>query len=249
MIPSLRRCCALLVLALCAQAHAQTAQKVYVTRDFKAGLHEEKSVDSPITKLVSSGAALEVIKREDPLSFVRTADGATGWIDNSYLVNELPTDTEELKRMRERSDALERRLNEANQRIAELESSSPAPAGAEGGAGSALAKRNQELEQQLKSERLRAGELQVQITELRKRLDLAGDESSLFERVEQLEAENRKLRLALPGGAPPPEGASARPLDPKRAWGYALLLLAIGIGGGMYLMDWLNRRRHGGFRI
>src|SRR5690606_33087389 len=150
MTPRLRPCCALLFLALAAAAHAQTAQnqKVYVTRDFKAGLHEEKSVDSPITTLVSSGAALEVIKREDSLTFVRTPDGATGWIDNSYLVNEPPTDAAELKRMRERADALERRLNEANQRIAAMETSS-VPAGTEAGASAALVKRNQELEQQL----------------------------------------------------------------------------------------------------
>jgi SH3 domain protein len=245
--------CALLL--VCAAAAAQTPEKVYVTRDFKAGLHEEKSVDSAITTLVSSGVALEVVKRENPLSFVRTADGVTGWIDNSYLVAAPPTDDAELKQARERADALERRAAELQKQIADLETR---PAGGGGPADSnlyeTLRKQNADLEQTLKEERLRAGELQVQVSELRKRIGMNSDNASLYDRIGELETENKQLQVSLAGAAAADGGASNAAGSGVRmgfrsiaAW-LALVLVA-GFGGGIYLMDYLNRRRHGGFRV
>jgi len=231
---------ALVLLMFCAAAAAQAPEKAYVTREFKAGLHEEKAIDSAITTLVASGAALEIIKREDPLSFVRTADGVTGWIDNSYLVPTAPTDTAELKQARERADALERRVADLQKQLAEP-GSRPAGAGPD-------------LEQALKEERLRAGELQVQVTELRKRVGMTTDNAALYDRISDLEAENKQLEVAMSAapravaGAPDGSPSGVR-LGYRSLAAWLALLLIAGFGGGIYLMDYLNRRRHGGFRV
>jgi SH3 domain protein len=250
-----RLAAALALTMFCGAVLAQAAAKVYVTREFKAGLHEEKAVDSAIITLVSSGTALEIIKREDPLSFVRTPDGVTGWIDNSYLVAAAPTGAAEVEQARERADAAERRVADLQRRITELEAR---PEGAVGGGDTnmyqALKKQHADLEQDLKEERLRAGELQVQVTELRKRVGMNADNAALYDRIDELEAKNKELEVALAGAPQAGSGAAAAP-GPGVRLGYrslaAWLALALvgGFGGGIYLMDYLNRRRHGGFRV
>jgi SH3 domain protein len=246
---------ALVLLLACGAAAAQAPERVWVTRDFKAGLHEEKAVDSAITTLVSSGTALEIIKREEPLSFVRTPDGVSGWIDNSYLVAAAPTDAAELKQARERADAMERRAAELQKQIAELESR---PAGAGGGSDSslyqALKKEYDNLDQSLKEERLRAGELQVQVSELRKRIGMNADNAALYDRIGELETKNKELEVALAGTPAPSAGATGTGsavvrLGYRSLAAWLALLLVAGFGGGIYLMDYLNRRRHGGFRV
>jgi len=242
-----RAAAALALLLLSAAAPAQSPEKGWVTRDFKAGLHEEKAVDSAITTLVTSGTALEIVKRENPLSFVRTQDGVTGWIDNTYLVATPPTDSAELKQARERADALERR-------VAELEKQPAAGGGpVNAGSDSSLTKANADLEQALKEERLRAGELQVQVTELRKRIGMNSDNAALYDRIGELEAENKQLQVSLSDG--PATGdrttgsGTAAGLGMRSIAAWLALVLVAGLGGGIYLMDYLNRRRHGGFRV
>lgn len=237
---------AALLAALAASAQQQPAGTMYVTREFKTGLHEERSIDSAITALIAAGTALEIVKREEPLSFVRTPDGATGWIDNSYLVAEAPSAGAELKQERERADALERR-------VAELQQQAPAADSAASGGGEmadALRKQNAELEQSLKQERLRAGELQVQVSELRKRIGINSDNASLYDRIDELQSENKRLQVALSGAGAAggtETGGGAPAARSLLAW-FVLVLIA-GFGGGIFLMDWRNRRRHGGFRV
>ena len=64
---------------------AYAADTVYITDQFKIGLHEDKDPDSPIVQIVATGTRLEIIKQEQESSFVREPQGASGWIDNTYL--------------------------------------------------------------------------------------------------------------------------------------------------------------------
>jgi len=246
-------------LALCAVLPAG-AETVYVTAQIRAGLHEEKSLDSPVTKLVVSGTALEIIKREDSLSFVREPEGTSGWIDNSYLSTETPAPSGQLKEALDRGDVLERRLAEAQQQIADLSAGRPAPAasGTESQRNDALKKQIAEVEQQLKQERLDAGELRAQLAELKKRLGVNNDNASLYQRIQELEAEKKEFEVMRAGGAAggtaaagnagPPATAGITLSAGNLATGLAIALIA-GLLAGIYLMDYLNRRRHGGFRV
>ena len=224
----------LLAAALCAALPAR-AETVFVSGRVKAGLHEDKTLDSAITKLVASGTALEIIKREENLSFVRDPDGTSGWIDNSYLDADSPAPAGQLKEAIERGDVLERRLAEATQQIADLSAGRLVAAGTatESQRYETLKKQHADLDQQLKAERLNSGELQAQLAELKKRLEV------------QLSGE-----AIQGGGADTGAEATAGITLPwsNFATGLAIALIA-GLLAGIYLMDYLNRRRHGGFRV
>jgi SH3 domain protein len=234
-------------------AGAQAPETVFVTRDFKAGLHEDKTVDSPISALVPAGTALQVVKREGGVSFVRAPDGTAGWIDNSYLSADPPADSSELQQARERIQELETALSNVRGQMADLETRLEAgPDTDDAFRYQALKKQNAELDQKLKAERLRAGDLQVQVAELRKRVGVDGQNAPLLEQLQQLEAENRRLQVALEGRPAAeqdsPESTARMPALRTLAIWLAIALIT-GLAGGIYLMDYLNRRRHGGFRV
>jgi uncharacterized protein YgiM (DUF1202 family) len=223
----------LLLLLVLASANA-TAATVFVTSQLQFGLHADKSIGSPVIKLLPTGTPLELIKTEDTLSYVRTEDGTGGWIDNSYLTQDEPlTPTDSVASPQTPSD---------------VQQQSPA----ETGDGSTL-------EQQLKTERVRAGELQVQVAELRKRLGQDGTTDSLYEKIDQLAVEKKQMEVRMAQileerGAP---AAALRPdnTGPDGLYNLRNMLIALavslvaGIIAGLYLMDFLYRRRHGGFRI
>jgi hypothetical protein len=204
------------------------AETVYVTNELQLGLHADKNDTSPITALVNSGTALELIKTEDKLSYVRTADGKDGWVDSSYLVKTAPGNT--------------------TSSIAE----SVTPDGT-------AATETTTLEQQLKSERVKTGELQVQIAELRKRLGQDGSNDSLYEKIDQLAVEKKQLEIQLAQlmegsgqllPVPDAEITESNGLyNPRNAIIALVVAIIAGVIAGLYLMDFLYRRRHGGFRI
>ena len=72
------------------QAAKLQAETVYITDSLLVGLHEEKSIDSAILKVLPTGTTLEVIKRDNEFVNVRDPKGVTGWISNSYLITNDP---------------------------------------------------------------------------------------------------------------------------------------------------------------
>jgi SH3 domain protein len=216
---------------------AQAADYVYVTSQLRVGLHEEKGTDSAIVKVVPSGTRLELVKRDDAASYVRLSDGTAGWVDNSYLADQAPAAADELNAAHDRESALQQQLDAAKKRVSDLEAAAQAPS--TGGAQSS------DLEQQLKSERLKNGELQVQVSQLRKRMGQDNSADALQKQIDALQQDKQRLESQLSGS---PGAASGLPgwRTAATALGVALLL---GLFAGVYLMDYLNRRRHGGFRV
>jgi len=70
------------------------AETVYITDSVLVGLHEEKSIDSAILKVLPTGTVLEVIKRDNDFVHVRDPKGVTGWISNNYLMTNEPNNNE-----------------------------------------------------------------------------------------------------------------------------------------------------------
>ena len=239
-----------LLLVILAPAAAGAAS-VYITDKLNVGLHEDKTLDSPIVVVLPSGTELQLVKKEDNLSFVNSKDGVSGWIDNSYLMTDPPASAR-LKTLAAQNSALEKQLQSLQ-------------AGGQGQAANgtqlaALTSKNAELQQQLKSERVKTGEMQVSITELKKRLGSDNDTDTLYKEIDALKASNKDLQVKLSnamannatevaGTAPATTANRAAGLGWKRLGLIMVLLLIIGLSLGIYLMDYLNRRRHGGFRI
>ena len=70
------------------------AETVYITDSLLVGLHEQKSIDSPILKVLPTGTTLEVIKRDNDFVHVRDPKGVSGWISNNYLTTNNPDNKE-----------------------------------------------------------------------------------------------------------------------------------------------------------
>jgi SH3 domain protein len=240
------------------------AESVYITDKLEAGLHEDKSVDSPILKIVATGTRLEIVKREDLLSYVRDANGITGWINNQYLMANAP-DTASLKTLQTRMKSLETRLSEAKDKNRQFEASLKRQGKVlpeETRAYAELKTLHADLKQTLNTEKIKAGELQIELTELRARVGQDEDSDSLYRRIKSLEEAKKKLEIQLANtlesyagetgnldGRGPGVGATGFSPDLRNMTIYLAITLILGLLGGAYLLDLINRRRHGGFRI
>ncbi len=221
------------------------SETVYIDDKVQVGLHEEKNVDSPIQKLLPSGTALEIIKRDTPLSQVREPGGNTGWVDNRYLADTAPGRAQ-LQAAQNKISTLESELNTLKSAGTTTRTDNPKDAD--------LLKENKGLTELLKSERLKVGELQAQTAELRNKLGKSGN-SEMQAQIDALLQEKIELQKRI-------EAMESQPADPEQPvaidlkafdWRKMLIFTAIGLltglFAGIYLMDWSNRRRHGGFRV
>jgi SH3 domain protein len=239
--------------ALLLTAAAAGAETLYVTNQIKVGLHEEKSTGSPIVKVIPTGTALEVIKKEEDVSYVREPGGASGWINNSYLVDRAPGSPADQEAMA-RVATLEKQLNEARQQIRDMEAKAPTQPRANDKTLKELRDENASLSQQLKQEKLKSGELQVQMAELRKQVGVTKSNESLYQKITELSEQKKQLEIRLAKARDSAAAANTTaPAPPeenrRRLIAYVLLALILGLVVGVYIMDTVNRRRHGGFRI
>lgn len=207
--------------------HAETN---YIIDELRVGLHRDSTTDSPIVKVVPSGTALEVLTRQAELVKVREPEGKEGWVHQRYLLDTAPDNTRMLE-LQKRNTALEKQLQEQTP---------------------VNTNNNKELEQLLKSERLKVGELQAQLAEVKARL---GNDSNagLTEELERLRQANNELvsQLAM-AGVDMPQIATNNIITASN-WKLIAVslgcLFILGVASGAFLLDYLNRRRHGGFRV
>ena len=218
------------------------AETLYIDDKVLVGLHQEKSTDSAILKLIPSGTALQVIKQDNPLTQVKDPDGTTGWVDNKYLVKTAPGRAQ---------------LQAAQEKIAQLETeiTNLPKVNANPSVDPNLAKENEELRQLLKSERLRIGELQAQTAELRNKLGQENNNENITEQLEKLSREKAELQQQINNL----QNTSDVPAKNTNLdiggynWKTILIVLSIslilGFAAGIYVLDLIIRRRHGGFRV
>lgn len=247
---------ALAILALCAGLIAPvTAATVYVIDKLLVGLHESKDLDSAIVKVLPTGTVLEVLERDGELALVAEPDGVKGWVDAAYLMDTPPAATR-VAELEKTNAELERRLKQ------------PVPAATAAGAApadnpqiDALTKENTDLKDKLSDEKLRTGTLQSEIASLRAQVKTTAQPPDV--RLVELERSRDELERDLENARHKIAEFEARAsqddiaaLVPIVLREYAksiaiivILLAVVAFVGGAYLVDWLNRRRHGGFRI
>jgi SH3 domain protein len=227
---------------------ASLAEPVYLTDQLQFGLHSDKDLNSPIVKIVSSGTILELIKTEDQLSFVREPGGTDGWIDNSYISKDIT------------ANAL---LRSAEARIKVLEESTVqierGPINADANTANLSHDEVELLKQELQQEKQRTNQLQIEATNQQQQVNQAGNTDSLYEKIEQLSFANQEMEQQLASiissspqstvGAFSDNNSISKWINTKNVITSVLILLVTGIVSGMYLMDYVIRRRHGGFRV
>ncbi len=216
------------------------AETVYVIDELKIGLHEDNSIDSPIIKLVASGTQLSVIERDNELVLVQGADGIRGWVNSKYVVTEKPGKSRVIE-LEKNNEALKKEIELLKTKTDTAADNTDS---------------QKVLEQQLNSERLKVGELQIQLADLRTNIAKIDDSGKLLNDIESLTQENRQLvaQLESSGIEVAMDSSSlSENLFTIRNWKQIVITLLIvfltGIAGGIFLLDLYNRRRHGGFRV
>lgn len=242
-------------LGLCAIitcATASAAETAYVIDKLLVGVHQDQDLNSAIVKVLPTGTKLEVVKREGELALVRDADGMNGWVDAAYLMEEAPAALR-AKQLAEENAALVEKLAAATTATAAEPS---------GEVRDGLAKENTDLKRKLSAEKLKASELQSKIGELETKLakrpttptdallgELEQDNQRLTRELERTVQENSKLKSEIDDHDGPSMPVAVANSLSATAVLSLLLLIVLAFGAGIYVMDYLNRRRHGGFRI
>ena len=216
--------CALLL--CCAPLAAET---VYVIDKLLVGLHEQQGLDSAILKVLPTGTELEVLRRDGELAFVREPEGATGWVDAGYLMTDQPARAL-LEILDQQNKDLADALREAESKI----QSQPAPA--DGGLNE-LQERYEMLRRELASEKLKAGELQATLAELKGKSALRAETAA------------RPKPVAEAATTPRQEQPKPPLLSSRNLIILILITSVVGFAVGAYCMDVVSRRRHGGFRV
>ncbi len=215
------------------------AETIYVIDALKIGLHEDRTIDSPIKTLVPSGTPLSVIERDNDLIHVQDPEGVRGWINSKYVVSEKPG--------KARVNELENIIKGLQLEIETLKSKTTVANGTD---------TQKELEQKLKSERLKVGGLQAQLTELKAKIAKLDISDSVLTDIAQLKQENKQLISQLQSSGidvktemTSANGNSASIPNWKQITLGFLIVFVIGLVGGVFILDYFNRRRHGGFRV
>ena len=234
-----------------------TAETTYVTDKLQAGIHQDKTADSIIIKVIPTGTALEIIKREGDLTQIRDPEGITGWISNRFL-SDTPPATSLVKQAEERANTLENELETARTKIKELESGDQTSASTGTSEDlNKLQKENEQLQQKNKTVQLKVGELQATLAELRNKMSQVTSDAAMADKIKQLNEEKSMLEKQLAETQTANTGdenittlqTSSSPVSYTNILIAFCITLIIGMGAGAYLLDLVNRRRHGGFRI
>jgi len=207
------------------------AEIAYVTDEVNIGLHKEPTNESPIIKLVPSGTELNIIERENDLIHVEEPEGVRGWVHTQNVLNNKPGKT--------KINELEITNKELHKKIETLEK------------GSTKLISQEDLEQKLNSERLKVGELQVELTNIKSRVGNTQTSDKLLADIEQLKSVNKQLidQFESVGINRENSLSSIEPQKEPLSFSIFLIIFIFGIAGGILILDYINRRRHGGFRV
>ncbi len=227
------------------------AETVYITDSLLVGLHEEKSIDSAILKVLPSGTILEVIKRDNDFVNVRDPKGVSGWISNNYLITNDPNinGSTDASIAQAKIRELEAELKNTKIRQATIYQKQKQTINAD-----ELVKLkaiNVKLNQQLLSDKLKSGELQAKLSELRNQISKSGSNNNKTDKILLLTKTNAQLeeKIKQLQTSSQPKISIPDKLNISNPLIVTVIALFIGLLIGIIFMDWRARQRHGGLRF
>ena len=229
-----------------------SADRAYVIDKLLVGIYETEDLNSTIVKIISTGTELEVIQKTDQLALVIDPTGAKGWIDKSYLMAE-PT-----------SEIILNKLIKENTKNV---TSNPKTVGS-GETLATLKKSNTQLKAKLAGVLPEAKKCESKLSILEKesiqmRQELSTECSSIDSSAAWTKNDYMAIESAL-------EKANLRIKEQdliknakinlevvlvviQHYWIPLMILLMLiagaAFGGGVYLLDVMSRKRHGGYRL
>jgi uncharacterized protein YndB with AHSA1/START domain len=213
-------------------AASQTAPKsmpesVYVIDRLVAGVHRAPKPKSRLTHAFPTGTKLQVLERKGSMARVRGPAGETGWVEGDYLMTEMPA-----RLVVAILEDEKREIQEENELLkAQLANTAAGPSDPAASASGAEP-------DQCAAERDRHAELARKLAEAESACASAGP--------------SRNVEPTAPPSDPTerwPAVRAALALVKTEITGVFFLILVLGIALGAYAADYLQRRRHGGFRI
>ena len=221
----------ILAITICITSVVVHAEVAYVTDKIKIGLHQEASNESPIIKLVPSGTKLNIIERENDLIYAEEPEGVRGWINSQNILNSKPGRTKVIE--------LETVNKELEKKILTLQNESEKSIS------------NEELEKKLNTERLKVGELQVELTNIKSKAGNIESNDKLLADINHLKNANKQLinQLESSGIVSDENGNQISSKNSSLKFISFMIIFIFGIIGGILILDFINRRRHGGFRV
>ena len=221
----------ILAITICITSVVVHAEVAYVTDKIKIGLHQEASNESPIIKLVPSGTKLNIIERENDLIYAEEPEGVRGWVNSQNILNSKPGRTKVIE--------LETVNKELEKKILTLQNES----------GKLIS--NEELEKKLNTERLKVGELQVELTNIKSKAGNIESNEKLLADINHLKNANKQLinQLESSGIVSDENGNQISSKNSSLKFISFMIIFIFGIIGGILILDFINRRRHGGFRV
>ncbi len=221
----------ILAITICITSMVVHAEVAYVTDKIKIGLHQEASNESPIIKLVPSGTKLNIIERENDLIYAEEPEGVRGWINNQNILNSKPGRAKVIE--------LETVNKELEKKIQTLQNESEKSIS------------NEELEKKLDAERLKVGELQVELTNIKSKAGNIESNEKLLADINHLKNANKQLinQLESSGIVSDENGNQISSKNSSLKFISFMIIFIFGVIGGILILDFINRRRHGGFRV
>ena len=231
----------------------------YISPRLQLGIHTQASMDSPITALISSGTSVKVVKAEKEFSEIIAEDGAHGWIKSKFLTQTKPADL----RVKELEAVLQSTKQKLAATVADYSSLKENQ--------STLASTPASTDDEAINNKMAAYE--ETIKELKAELKAWEQLDSQDKKAQQVQAEqiNQHLKERLAKIAVIAMGEdvgleriktqafSSSMIDHSSEHPFLKLfkkdyLFNVMIGGicfflGIFLMDLINRRRHGGYRV
>ena len=221
----------ILAITTCITSMVVHAEVAYVTDKIEIGLHQEPSNESPIIKLVPSGTKLNIIERENDLIYAEEPEGVRGWVNSQNILNSKPGRTKVIE--------LETVNKELEKKILTLQNESEKLIS------------NEELEKKLNTERLKVGELQVELTNIKSKAGNIESNDKLLADINHLKNANKQLinQLESSGIVSDENGNQISSKNSSLKFISFMIIFIFGIIGGILILDFINRRRHGGFRV
>jgi len=107
--------------------HAKT---FYVTDKVLVGVYELATTDSTLIKALPTGTPIEILERVDEYAKIRSPDGTTGWVENSYLIDHKPAQlvvldlTDQQKQINEQLSLVQAELEATQKQLVDAKSNS-----------------------------------------------------------------------------------------------------------------------------
>ncbi|MCW8930621.1 MAG: hypothetical protein OQL19_10330 [Gammaproteobacteria bacterium] len=245
-------------------AQAETEDKHYISPRLQLGLHTRASMDSPIKVLVSSGMVVELISTEKEFSQIKTAEGDEGWVKSKFITTEEPAvqKIEKMKLALERAQqSLKDRLQAEESKDNEVASEDTTKKEKDMVSATLIANEERRmyestiegLKEELKAwEQLDRQDKQAQKEKSEKDNQILKEKLAMIASVaigEDVDAS--QFDLSVRGELPDIESKTKQTLIKIIKKNYLLLLMVAGLSFllGIFVMDLVNRKRHGGYRI